>query len=65
VADLGGFLSLRIPLASEVQRTLVARGVLTDSRADRLRVGPAPYLSDGQLEAGMALIGEVAASLPV
>ena len=64
VADLGGFLSLGIPRAGEVQRTLVARGVLTDSRADRLRVGPAPYLSDGQLEAGMALIGEVAASLP-
>jgi kynureninase len=63
-ADLGGFLSLRIPRAGDVQRALVARGVLTDSRADRLRVGPAPYLSDAQLHAGMAAIAEVAAALP-
>lgn len=60
VKQLGGFLSLIAPAAGELQRALLARGVFTDSRADRLRVGPAPYLSDGQLEAGMAAIGEVA-----
>jgi selenocysteine lyase/cysteine desulfurase len=63
VADLGGFLSLRAPRAGDVQQALLARGVLTDSRADRLRVGPAPYLSDDQLHAGMAIIGEVARAL--
>ncbi|HSP05193.1 MAG TPA: aminotransferase class V-fold PLP-dependent enzyme [Acidimicrobiales bacterium] len=60
IAGLGGFLSLVTPHAGEVRAALTGRGVLTDSRADRLRVGPAPYLSDRQLEAGMAVIGEVA-----
>ena len=63
IADLGGFLSLVTPRAGEVRRALTERGVLTDSRADRLRVGPAPYLSDRQLESGMGVIGEVAAAV--
>ena len=62
IAELGGFLSLRTPHAGEVRATLGERGVLTDSRADLLRVGPAPYLSDAQLVAGMRTIGEVAAA---
>jgi kynureninase len=60
LTGLGGFLSLITPQAGDVRAALAERGVLTDSRADRLRVGPAPYLSDRQLEAGMATIGEVA-----
>jgi selenocysteine lyase/cysteine desulfurase len=63
IAGLGGFLSLVTPHAGEVRVALTGRGVLTDSRADRLRVGPAPYLSDRQLEAGMAVIGEVAVAV--
>lgn len=59
--ELGGFLSLITPHAGQVRAELGARGVLTDSRGDRLRVGPAPYLSDDQLQAGMRIIGEVAA----
>lgn len=62
VEQLGGFLSLIAPGANELQHALLARGVFTDSRADRLRVGPAPYLSDDQLEAGVAAIGEVASA---
>ena len=61
VETLGGFLSLRAPGAGDLQRALLARGVFTDSRADRLRIGPAPYLSDDQLHAAMAILGEVAA----
>ncbi len=60
---LGGFLSLVTPHAGEVRAALTERGVLTDSRADRLRVGPAPYLSDEQLVEGIAVIGEVATAL--
>jgi selenocysteine lyase/cysteine desulfurase len=63
VAGLGGFLSLRMSRAGAVQAALLARGVFTDSRADRLRVGPAPYLRDEQLEEGMQIIGEVAAGV--
>lgn len=59
VAELGGFLALRAPAAGELQRALVARDVFTDSRADRLRIGPAPYLSDDQLREAMAVLGDV------
>jgi selenocysteine lyase/cysteine desulfurase len=57
----GGFLSLRAPRAGELQRALAARGVLTDSRGDRLRFGPAPYLTDDQVSAAMRALGEVLA----
>jgi kynureninase len=33
--------------------------VLADSRGDVLRLGPAPYLADSQLEEAMARLGEV------
>jgi kynureninase len=54
----GGFLALRTPRAGELQRALADRGVLTDSRGSWLRLGPAPYLSDAQLEAAIGLLGE-------
>ena len=57
---LGGFLALRAPRAGELSRALHARGVFTDVRGDVLRLGPAPYLSDVQLDAAMAHVGEVA-----
>jgi kynureninase len=58
--QLGGFLALRAPNAGALSRALHARGVLTDVRGDALRLGPAPYLADAQLDAAMALVGELA-----
>jgi len=55
----GGFLALTAPNAGEIRKKLAERGVLTDSRGDKLRFGPAPYLSDAQLEAAIATLGEV------
>jgi kynureninase len=55
----GGFLALTAPGAGQLQRALAERGVLTDSRGDKLRFGPAPYLSDSRLEAAIATLGEV------
>jgi kynureninase len=55
----GGFLALTAPNAGEIQKKLAERGVLTDSRGDKLRFGPAPYLSDEQLETAIATLGEV------
>ena len=46
---IGGFLVLYTPYASEISGRLKKEGVWTDYRADRLRLGPAPYLSDEQL----------------
>jgi kynureninase len=57
--EFGGFLAFTAPGAGELQRRLAERGVLTDSRGDKLRFGPAPYLSDSQLEAAIATLGEL------
>lgn len=53
-----GFLAIRSPRAGELSRALRARGVLTDSRGDVLRLGPAPYLSDTQLHDAVEALGE-------
>lgn len=52
-----GFLALHTSQAGELQAALAARGVLTDHRGQFLRFGPAPYLSDTQLEEAMAALG--------
>ena len=54
-----GFLAIRTPRAAELSRALRERGVLTDARGDILRLGPAPYLDDRQLEDGIAALGEI------
>jgi kynureninase len=59
LGEIGGFLALRSPVAGDLVRELRARGVLTDARADVLRLGPAPYLSDSQLRDAVGLLGEV------
>jgi selenocysteine lyase/cysteine desulfurase len=59
----GGFLALRSPWAGRLREMLRARGVMTDSRGEVLRLGPAPYLSDAQLEAGVAALGEAVRQL--
>jgi kynureninase len=59
LSGIGGFLVLRSPLAAEICRLLKERGVYTDSRDDALRLGPAPYLSDEQLNTAMRILGDV------
>lgn len=61
--QLGGFLVLESPHAAEVCKRLKAAGVWTDSRGTALRLGPAPYLCDEQLEEAMAAVGEVCRGL--
>ncbi|MFI5613791.1 kynureninase [Amycolatopsis sp. NPDC051903] len=56
---IGGFLSLRSPAAGDLQRALAEHGVRTDSRGSSLRFGPAPYLSDTQLEIAMTTLSKV------
>jgi kynureninase len=62
-AGRGGFLALRTPHAQHLQALLARRGVLTDSRGEVLRLGPAPYLSDVQIDAAVAALGEAATQL--
>jgi selenocysteine lyase/cysteine desulfurase len=57
LSSFGGFLALRTPHAAALQRALFDRGVHTDSRRNHLRLGPAPYMSDAQLEAAIDHLG--------
>ena len=41
----GGFVAVRIPGASAIVDALRRRGIFVDSRADVLRLGPAPYVT--------------------
>jgi kynureninase len=55
----GGFLALECQQAELVARQLADEGVLTDARGRYLRLGPAPYLSDEQLQAGVERLADV------
>jgi len=57
LAQVGGFLSLRSPHAPTLGRKLKEAHVLTDYRGEWLRLGPAPYLSDRQLEDAVRVLG--------
>ena len=48
--QFGGFIALEVPAAEGVSRRLAEEGVVTDARGRYLRLGPAPYLTDAQLE---------------
>ena len=56
----GGFLALDAPNAGEIAARLRDRGVFTDHRGSVLRLGPAPYVTDAQLDEAVGLLGEVA-----
>ncbi|HTM01196.1 MAG TPA: kynureninase [Candidatus Omnitrophota bacterium] len=56
---IGGFLALRSSGAEAICAGLRARGVLADVRGDLLRLGPAPYLADEQIERAIAELGRV------
>ena len=59
LSELGAFLVLDTPRAGDLCSELRRRGVRTDYRGDKLRFGPAPYLSDAQLADAMGIFGEV------
>lgn len=61
-ARRAGFVSLRTPHAGDLVADLRTRGVYVDSRGDLLRLGPAPYLSDDEIDAGLALVDAAAAA---
>lgn len=59
----GGFLALETPFAGEFACSLRSRGVYVDHRGALLRLGPAPYVADAQLDDAAAALGEVAARI--
>ena len=46
-------------LVAEIVRKLRERDIFLDARTDRLRFGPAPYLTDEEIDAGVAAFREV------
>ncbi len=58
-ARRGGFVSYRSPHAAAVVKALRARGVYLDARAEVLRLGPAPYLLDEEIDRGVDALCEV------
>lgn len=64
LSRIGGFLTLTTSRARELQQALLSRGMYTDSRGDVIRLGPAPYLADAQLEAAIGTLGEAVRALP-
>jgi len=55
---IAGFLALRAPAAGAIARALRAHGIFTDARHDLLRLGPAPYVTDDQLDQAIEKIQE-------
>jgi kynureninase len=58
--ELGAFLALEGPHAVPLQKALLARGVFTDARGRYLRMGPAPYLRDDQIDTAIDALGDAA-----
>ena len=63
VESRGGFVAIRTPHAPAVVSSLRSHGVFADSRGSTLRLGPAPYVSDEQLQRAIAAVAEITASL--
>lgn len=60
-AARGAFVSFSHPEAPALSRQLAARGVHTDARLSYLRLGPAPYTTTAELDAGLDALAAVLA----
>lgn len=54
----GGFVAIEVSDASAAVAALRSRGVHTDARGSTLRLGPAPYVTDEELDAALAAVRE-------
>jgi kynureninase len=61
--QFGGFLAIECVRSADIAGRLADDGVLVDARGRYLRLGPAPYLSDAQLEAAMERLGSAVSDL--
>jgi kynureninase len=62
-ARRGSFVTLRHAHAGDVVSELRKRGVWVDSRGELLRIGPAPYIRDDEIDRGVDAIVEVCREL--
>lgn len=59
--ERGGFVAIRIAGVGGVVERLRQRGVYADARGDLLRLGPAPYVTDGQIDQALGILRDIAA----
>jgi selenocysteine lyase/cysteine desulfurase len=59
-AERGGFVSIRVQHANAVVEKLRAEGILTDARGELLRLGPAPYVTNDELDRAVAAVRRLA-----
>lgn len=62
-ARRGGFVAVRTPFASRLVEALRQKDVFTDARGDVLRLGPAPYLLDEEIDRGVERVVETARAI--
>jgi selenocysteine lyase/cysteine desulfurase len=58
-AARGGFVSVEVENASSVVSALREHGIFVDARGDLLRIGPAPYVTDDELDEALRRIAQV------
>lgn len=56
----GGFVAVRVRDAARVVEGMRARGVYVDARGEIMRLGPAPYVTDDEIDRGVAAFFAVA-----
>ena len=61
-ARRGGFVAIETPRAGALVAALRAEGIYTDARGSRLRLGPAPYVTDDELDLGLAAVARLIAA---
>ena len=62
-ARRGGFVAVRCPFAGKLVQALRERKVWVDARGEIVRLGPAPYLLDEEIDRGVATVVETARTL--
>jgi kynureninase len=53
-----GFVAIQSPRAADLVAALRTRGLWADARGETLRLGPAPYVSDPQIDIAVEILGE-------
>jgi kynureninase len=53
-AERGGFVTVRVEGATEIVGALRERRIFTDARGSSLRLGPAPYVTDDEIDRAIA-----------
>lgn len=56
----GGFVAVGLDRASEIVRALRARGIYADARGPTLRLGPAPYVTDDEIDRALEALRSLA-----